>query len=272
MTARSAEPPAGATRTGAFKDGADRWSVVEDAYQTMLDAARRPARSKSLANVWGAICHLRDAGCEITVAAVARRCLLGGAEGPKAQSIRNDPDGLQRLVTLAADCGTASARRPRAGGAKGDLPDRVGNPQAAAEVRVLLAERDALERKCNALSGSHRRVGAIGRLTEEMAREKVETLAELKARVEQRPAAGGLRFGPAEGTAVADLVRMLASMGLEFDPGSGELYRMSSSGPIREVKGDIRSVLRAVMSAALSSGVPSDLPEAFRDAPASRVA
>ena len=263
--ARALKLPGG-HRAAAKATDAERWAAVEEFHYALVEAAKRPARSKSLASVWTAILRLRAEGIDVTVTAVARLCLEGTAKGPRAQSISNDREGLRKLVSLAADCATAGARRTGAGGARRDLADRVGDPQAAAEVRVLLAENAGLHRRCEALMSSHRRVGALGPITAAMAIEKVTDLEELRQRIEHHPTSGGVTFSEADGVAAAELVRVLHAANFEFEPGSGELYRVSGPSSLREVKGDLRSVLRKVMAAGLPAGIPDDMPDAFRAA------
>lgn len=128
--------------------------------ELLADTTERGRRT--IQNIWLVCEEMFCAGESITVAEVGRR-LDTRFGGPKAQSIRDQPERLKRLVDLCAEIGGRAKPLParEEEGVLGDIRDQT----VTARVRAMLGERDALRKEVTALRKAFQRLAPIDALS-----------------------------------------------------------------------------------------------------------
>jgi hypothetical protein len=119
---------------------------------------------KTVENVWTVCEEMALAGEEVFVAEVGRR-LKSRFGGPNAQSIRDQPERLKRLVDLVAEATQSS--KPAPGRREDDLLADIKDQTIRAQVRLALEERDRLRKEVTALKKAFERIAPIRDLSAE---------------------------------------------------------------------------------------------------------
>ena len=138
--------------------------LVASQFRDELLATTNDRGRRTINNIWLVCDEMFRAGDPISVAEVGRR-LHARFEGPKAQSIRDQPERLKRLVDLCAQVGP----RPKPLGTREEegILGEISDQTVRARIRLVLDERDRLKRELTALRKVFGRLSPIKTLTVE---------------------------------------------------------------------------------------------------------
>jgi hypothetical protein len=135
--------------------------ALERQYEALLAGAQRSRKKQNLANVWGALEHLRAIrSTDYSVASVARTIRALGAPGPQEQSIRNAEGKDFRDLILAYGARYGMAEREPASSEE-TIVAQITDQRLAAQVRALLHQNRSLRGRLDAAHAAFRKLAPL---------------------------------------------------------------------------------------------------------------
>lgn len=154
--------------------------IVAIAFRDQLLAQSTNRGRRSVERIWTICAELIAANTPLTVARIGREAEARWGS-PKAQSIRDQPNRLKRLVDLCAAVqagqGGATSVRPAGSASLEAMLAEVGDQSVRAKLRAMAEERDNLHRDLTILRQAYRRLAPIDELTAEQCYDEVASMS-----------------------------------------------------------------------------------------------
>ncbi|BDB72244.1 hypothetical protein Cthiooxydans_46560 [Comamonas thiooxydans] len=131
-------------------------ATVDNVFMELMDASTNPRQRESLQRVKKACDYLEEQGLKISPTAVERYCVDRDWEGPKAQSIRNSKEILQRYLQLRQSGQKLGVRHNRV-----TTEPLIANETIRAYVQLLKEERDQAVAARNRIEAGLRSIPGI---------------------------------------------------------------------------------------------------------------
>lgn len=219
--------------------------IVAMAFRDQLLAQSTNRGRRSVERIWTVCAELIAANKPLTVARIGRETEARWGS-PKAQSIRDQPTRLKRLVDLCVavqrDQGGATPVRSAGSASLEAMLAEVGDQSIRAKLRAMAEERDNLRRDLTILRQAYQRLAPIDELTAEQCYDEAASMSRAPQATSPGKSLSDASFTDAERSAV----RRFLDEDFLFDEG----FKIDSvQGLIREESG--RIVLPAAFVTAL---------------------